>query len=60
MAQEEQRDAARNALWRRFEDKVDPERLLGLDRRRELARHALNAHMASMRLARSRQSDAAS
>lgn len=53
-AQEEQSDAASRALWRRFEEQVDPQRLLSDERRRALAQRALNAHMAGMRLARGR------
>jgi hypothetical protein len=57
-AQDEQREAASQALWRRFERQVDPDQVLPQKRRRELARRALAAHMASMRLARGRLREA--
>jgi len=52
-AQEEQSEAASRALWARFEAQVDPDAVLPVERRRQLAQRALNAHMAGMRLARS-------
>jgi hypothetical protein len=54
-AQDEQREAASQALWLRFERQVDPDGRLPEDRRRELAERALRAHMAGMRMARGRQ-----
>jgi predicted hotdog family 3-hydroxylacyl-ACP dehydratase len=54
-AQAEQSEAAVSALWRRFEYQVDPDGRLPKWRRRELAQHALAAHMAGMRLAKARR-----
>lgn len=55
LAREEQREAATQALRRRFEEQVDPAGELSSDRRAELAEYALKAHMAGMRLARARR-----
>jgi 2-hydroxychromene-2-carboxylate isomerase len=56
-AQEEQSEAASRALWARFEAQVDPDEVLTVERRRELAHRALNAHMAGMRLARAARTE---
>jgi predicted hotdog family 3-hydroxylacyl-ACP dehydratase len=54
-AQAEQSEATTSALWRRYEYQVDPDGRLPEWRRRELAQHALRAHMADMRLAKARR-----
>jgi hypothetical protein len=46
-------EAARRAFMARFERQVDPECLLSPEERAARADHALRAHMARMRLARS-------
>lgn len=51
-AREEQAEAAREALWRRFEDEVDPDRQLAEELRRQLAMNAAKAHSARMNMAR--------
>jgi hypothetical protein len=54
-AREEQAEAARAALWRRFEQQVDPQGVLDDETRRELAMSAARAHSAKMNLARQRR-----
>jgi hypothetical protein len=44
-------------MWARFEAQVDPDEVLTVERRRELAQRALNAHMAGMRLARAARTE---
>jgi hypothetical protein len=53
---------ARAAMWRRFEDQVDPGRILPEDERRRRAKHAQQEHMLRMafRSARARRKAKAS
>jgi hypothetical protein len=53
-ARQEQADAARAALWRRFERQVDPDSVLDEETRHELSLAAARAHSAKMNLARRR------
>ena len=41
----------RKAIWRKFEDEVDPDRVLSESERRRRAEHARKAHMARLALA---------
>lgn len=52
LAREEQAEAARDALWRRFENEVDPDQHLDSGERRRLAESAARRHSARMHLAR--------
>jgi hypothetical protein len=52
LAREEQAQAARDALWRRFENEVDPDQRLDSSERRRLAESAARRHSARMHLAR--------
>lgn len=45
---------ARKAFMRRFEDQVDPDRLLPEAERQRRAKHAMRSHMASLALKRSK------
>lgn len=54
LARQEQADASREALWRRFENQVDPDGVLPEEQRRQLATNAAKAHSARMNMVRQR------
>ena len=54
LAREEQAEAARAALWRRFERQVDPDGVLPEAQRAQLAMNAAKAHSARMNMVRQR------
>lgn len=56
-ARDEQAEAARAALWRRFEQQVDPDGVLSDEKRRQLAMNAAKAHSAKMNLRQRRPDD---
>lgn len=54
-ARAEQANSSRAAFYRRFEDQVDPERVLPVAEREKLVASAVSAHMAGMRRGRARK-----
>lgn len=54
-AREEQAEAARAAMWKRFEKQVDPNGELPEDQRQVLAMNAAKAYSAKMNLGKSRK-----